>query len=116
MNKNEVLVRFEGLSPGEAGIEAQRLQELLSDASPDVSVMLQRERAESMDMGATLVLLLGTPAIIAVAKGIATFLKQRGPRAGDLIVERVGADGRIERFRFTGDSADAARVAEALQS
>jgi hypothetical protein len=116
MNKNEVLVRFEGISPGEAGVEVQRLQELLADASPDVSVKLRREHAESMDMGASLVLLLGTPAVIMVAKGIASFLKQRGPRAGDLIVERVAADGRIERFRFNGDSADAARVAEALQS
>ena len=116
MDKQEFVVRFEGLSSAEAGVEAQRLQEMLADASPDLDVKLRRERAESMDMGATLVLLLGTPAIIAAAKGIAAFVGQRGKRAGNFIVERVGADGSIERFHFDGDSADAAKVAEALRS
>lgn len=115
MDKQEFTIRFEGLSSAEASVEAQRLQEILADASPDVDVKLRRERAESMDMGATLVLLLGTPAIIAAAKGLAAWLAQRGKRPGSLVVERVGANGSIERFRFDGDSADAAKVAEALR-
>jgi hypothetical protein len=115
-NKREFLVRFEGLSSAEAGVEAQRLQEILADASPDLDVTLRREHAESMDMGATLVLLLGTPAIIAAAKGIAAFIGQRGKRPGNLVVECVGADGSVERFHFDGDSADAAKVAQALRS
>ena len=116
MDKQELIIRFDGLSSAEAGVEAQRLQEMLADSSPDVDVKLRRDRSESMDMGATLVLLLGTPAIIAVAKGVAVWLGQRGKRAGSLLVERVGADGNVERFRFDGDSADAAKVAEALRS
>lgn len=116
MDKQEFIVRFEGLSSAEASVEAQRLQEMLADASPDIDVKLRRERAESMDLGATLVLLLGTPAIIAAAKGLAAFLGQRGKRAGNLVVERVGADGSVERFYFDGDSADAAKVAAALRS
>jgi hypothetical protein len=116
MNKQKFVVRFEGVSSAEAGVEAQRLREMLADVSPDLGVSLRRARAESMDMGATLVLLLGTPAIIAAAKGIAAFIGQRGKRSGNLVVERVGADGSIERFHFDGDSADAAKVAEALRS
>jgi hypothetical protein len=116
MDKQEIVLRFEGLTSAEAGVEAQGLREMLADASPDVDVTLRRERAESMDMGATLVLLLGTPAVIAVAKGIAAFIGKRGNRAGSLVVQRVGADGSIERFHFNGDSADAAKVAEALRS
>jgi hypothetical protein len=61
MDKQEIVLRFEGLTSAEAGVEAQGLREMLADASPDVDVTLRRERAESMDMGATLVLLLGTP-------------------------------------------------------
>jgi hypothetical protein len=116
MEKQEFIIRFDDLSSAEAGVEAQRLQEMLSDASPDIDVKLRRERSDAMDMGATLVLLLGTPAIIAVAKGFAVWLAQRGKRPGSLIVERVGTGGKIERFRFDGDSADAAKVAEALRS
>jgi hypothetical protein len=116
MDKQVFIIRFEGLSSAEASVEAQRLQEVLADASPDIDVKLQRERGESMDMGATLVLLLGTPAIIAAAKGFAAWLGQRGKRPGSLVVERVGADGSIERFCFDGDSADTAKVAEALSS
>jgi hypothetical protein len=66
-------------------------------------------------MGATLVLLLGTPAIIAVAKGIAAYIGKRGERPGTLVVERVAADGSMERVRFDGASADAARIAQALR-
>ncbi len=116
MDKQEFIIRFDDLSSAEAGVEAQRLQEILSNASPDVDVKLHRERAESMDMGATLVLVLGTPAIIAIARGVAAWLAQRGKRPGSLVFERAGSDGQIERFRFDGDSADAAKVAEALRS
>lgn len=116
MDKQKFIIRFEGLTSAEASVESQRLQERLADASPDIDVKLRRERAESMDMGATLVLLLGTPAIIAAANGFAAWLGQRGNRPGSLVVERVRADGSIERFKFDGDSADAAKVAEALRS
>lgn len=97
-------------------MEAQHLQEMLADASDDLDVKLEQESTESMDMGATLVLVLGTPAIIWVANGIATWLGKRGTRAGRLVVERIGSDGHIERFFFDGDSADAAKVAESLRS
>ncbi len=116
MEKQEFIIRFEGLSAAEASIEAQILKEILANASPDIDVKLRREQAESMDMGTMLVLLLGTPAIIVAAKGFASWLAKRGTRPGRLFFERVGADGSIQRFCFDGDSADAAKVAEALRS
>jgi hypothetical protein len=116
MDTQEFIIRFEGLSSAEASVEAQLLQRMLTDASPHVDVKLQRERADSMDMGATLVLVLGTPAIILVARGLAAFLAQRGNRKGSLSFERVGADGSIERFSFEGESADAAKIADSLRS
>lgn len=116
MDKQEFMIRFEGLSSAESSVEAQRLQEMLADASPDIDVKLRHGRPESMDMGTTLVLLLGTPALIAAAKGFAAWLGQRGRRPGSLVVERVGSDGSVDRFYFDGDSADAAKVAQALRS
>lgn len=116
MDKQEFVIRFEGLSSAAAGVEAQQLQEMLADTSADVDVTLRRDRTESMDMGTILVLILGTRAVTEVAKGIAAFIGKRGERAGKLVVERLGADGSIERFNFDGDSADAAKVAAALRS
>jgi hypothetical protein len=116
MDKQEFVIRFEDLSPAEASVEAQRLQETLRDASRDIDVKLRRQRGETMDMGATLVLVLGTPAIIVAARGIAAWLGERGKRPGRLVVERIGSGGTVERFSFEGDSADAAKVAEALRS
>lgn len=116
MEKQEFTIRFEGLSSAEAGVEAQRLREILANASPDIEVSQpRRERGESMDLGATLVLLLGTPAIIAVAKGVGAWIGQRGKRPGKLVFERVAANGSVERFCFDGESADAAKVAAALR-
>ena len=115
MDKHRVAVHFEGLTAAEAGVAAQSLQQLLAESSPEVEATLERDRSEALDMGATLVLLLGAPAIIAVAKGIAAFIGKRGDRAGTLVVEWVGADGGAESIRFEGGSADAARIAEALR-
>ena len=92
MDKQEFIIRFEGLSSAEANVEAQRLQEMLADASPDIDVKLRRERAESMDMGTTLELLLGTPAIIVATKGFASWLGQRGKRQTQRQVKLVDAD------------------------
>ena len=100
------VIRFEDLSPAEAGVQAAALREALLDASPDVQVDLNKADGETMDFGATLVLLLGTPAILAIAKGIAAYLARQ--RAGELVIEH---DGRVV---FKGNSSDAARVAEAL--
>jgi hypothetical protein len=100
------VIRFENLSAAEASEKAASLREALLDASPDVSAEVKKTDASTMDMGATLLLALGTPAIIAIAKGIAAFMARE--RAGTLVIEQ---DGRV---LFTGNSTDAAKVAAAL--
>ena len=106
-NEHEFVVRFEGLSSAEAGEQAQLLKEALLDASPEVSARIKRHGDETMDLGATLIVVLGTPAVIAIAKGIAAFIARE--RKGTLVIE---SDGRVV---FEGRSSDAAKVAEALQ-
>jgi hypothetical protein len=116
MGKQQLVLRFENLSAREAALAAQDLQNVLTEAAPGIEVAIQRDRAEAQDLGATLVLVLGTPAIIAVAKGIAGFIGKRGERSGTLVIERKGPDGRVERVVFEGASADAAKLAETLRS
>lgn len=99
-------IKFEDLSPADASAHAADLREALLDASPAVDVELKRSDAATMDFGATLVLVLGTPAVIAIAKGIAAFLARE--RAGTLVIEQ---DGRVV---FKGNSSDAAKIAAAL--
>ena len=41
---------------------------------PEVSVSLTKDDATNQDFGATLILVLGTPAILAVANGIASYI------------------------------------------
>ena len=115
MVKESFVVRLEGVSSAEAGIEAQSLREVVLDAAPEVEASIHRDREESMDGGASLLLLLGAPAVVAVAKGLAGYIRQRGSRGGELVVERRKADGSSEIVRFTGESVDAAKIAEALR-
>jgi len=112
--EQQLVFRFENLSDREAADAAQELQHALTEAAPGIKVALQRDRTEAQDLGATLVLVLGTEAVIALAKGIANYLGKRGVRPGTLIAEWEGADGK-QRVFFEGSSVDAAKVAEVLR-
>jgi len=101
-------IRFQDLSVAEAGVQAARLRQEILDSSPDVRVELEKEDPNAQDFGSTLILVLGAPAIVAIAKGIANYL---GRARGRIIIER---DGRIIAEGISGE--DAARIVEALSS
>ncbi len=107
MDKNEFLVRFEGISAAKAGEKANLLLEVLRNADPDVQADLKKVDTETMDLGTTVVLVFGAPAIVAIAKGIANFVGRERP--GKLYIETK--DGKVI---FSGDSGDAARIATAF--
>ncbi len=107
----EISIQFDDLSPAEAGEKAALLREALLDATPGLHAEVRRGDGEAMDMGATLILVLGTPAVIAlathIAKGIGAFIARERPgririRKGDTVIEVDGA------------SSDMAKVAESL--
>ncbi len=107
----EISIQFDDLGPAEAGEKAALLREALLDAAPGLSAEVRRGDAESMDMGATLILVLGTPAVIAVAtqlaRGIGAFIARERPgririKKGDTVIE------------VDGSSSDMAKVAESL--
>ena len=81
-------LHFEDVSNADQATAAESLRNALLDASPDVKVDVHKADATTMDFGATLVLVLGTPAILAVAKGISSFLARERP--GELVIKRSG--------------------------
>jgi hypothetical protein len=103
MDQEEFLIRFEGLSDAEAGEKAALLVDVVRNAAPDARADRVRVRDDAQDLGATVLLLFGAPAVVAIAKGIASFIARERP--GDLVIGRV---------LFTGDSGDAATIAAAF--
>src|SRR2546422_900512 len=70
-------------SDGYPGISADvnryvdELRNALLDATPDITVQRRRDDPRTQDFGATLVLVLGTPAVITAVKTISDWLKLR---------------------------------------
>jgi hypothetical protein len=112
--KETIEIQFEGLSLGEAGVKADELRKELLDIKNDPdgdeleSITLEKESQDTQDFGTTLVLVLGTPAVIALARGLTAYLGRTGTRVvikkeGDIVVQNVGGD-------------DVARIVEALKA
>jgi hypothetical protein len=92
------IIRFQDLSPAAAGQAAEELQRnLLRSARGMTTIDLRKDRPDTQDFGATLVLALGTPAALAIAKGIHDFISKHGHRVtittehGEIIATGDGA-------------------------
>ena len=103
---SSIKIRFEDVTIAEAGGLAASLREDLLDISPDIGVRIEKDDPSTQDFGATLVLVLGTPAVLAVAKGVADYLRRK---RGTITIEK---DGTLVATGISGD--DAARIAEAF--
>jgi hypothetical protein len=85
---NEFVIGFQGLASADANVAALRLRESLLDLDiPEVDARVERESGAAMDFGTSLVLVLGAPAAVAVARGIAQWLAREGERAGELFIK-----------------------------
>lgn len=73
MKASTYTIRFEGGDLAEANAYAEELRDTLLEAASDkdvkVDVHVRRDDPTTMDFGGTLVLVLGTPAVLAIAKG-----------------------------------------------
>ena len=103
-------IRFPDLELGAAGEAARDLRDrMLDDAGRGAAVDIRKDDPTNQDFGATLVAVIGTPAILALAKGIATWIRAQGTTV------EVEIDGAKARFRAEGKIDDnAVRIAEAL--
>ncbi|MFG2044789.1 hypothetical protein [Dactylosporangium sp. NPDC048998] len=111
-----IRIKFDGLTLAEANQAAAELQEMVVDAADrageEVGSSVERHRTDTQDFGATLVLVLGTPAAVAVVRAIHAYIAKRGSR---VVIET--ADGA--RVVATGDAAaniDVARTVEAMRA
>ncbi len=77
MDQQTYIVTFEGASPADASRYAEELRNALLDATSDISVQRIQEDPRAMDFGATLILVLGTPAVVAAVRAIENWLRLR---------------------------------------
>src|SRR6266566_6489794 len=77
MDQQTYMITFDDVSAADANRYAEELRQALLDASPDVEVHRRRDDPRTQDFGATLVLLLGTPAAAAIVTAIGNWLALR---------------------------------------
>jgi hypothetical protein len=78
-------IDFDNLTPADASRSALGLRKRILQESDDVLCEVRRGDDSSQDMGATLVLVLGTGTAIAVARGIEAFLR----KTGDIVIVKT---------------------------
>jgi Effector Associated Constant Component 1 len=108
--RRTVKVRFLDMEIGDAGNAARTLREQIEDEVPDVDVSIQKDNPDTMDFGATLAVVLGTPTVIALATGIAKWMAlERTSIEVEVGPERVviKASGSVDE--------NVARIVEAVQ-
>src|SRR6266699_1054204 len=77
MDQQTYTITFDNVSEGDADRYAGELRNFLLDAAPDIEVERRREDPYTQDFGATLILILGTPAIVAAVNRIGDWLALR---------------------------------------
>jgi hypothetical protein len=107
VNESPFLISFPGASTAEANRYAAELASALREVDQDLKAEQHRDREDTQDFGATLIVILGTASATAVAKGVAAWLARH---SGAKI--QINADGSVVASNL--DSADAARIAEAF--
>lgn len=95
---HQYVIKFQDISLAEANILAESLRDAILDSYPGVRVERRRDDQSTQDFGATLILLLGAPAAVAVAKGIEQWLKRY--QSAKLRIEQP--DGTIIAENLTG--------------
>jgi hypothetical protein len=107
MESDTVVIKFPGVSDEEANKYAGSLADELSQIS-GLEAKPARMCPETQDFGATLVVVLGTASVTAIAHGIRSWLARAGT-----IAEICGADGKKVILKNV-ESKHITEIAEAL--
>lgn len=112
MSIDPLIISFRDVTTAEANRFASTLADALRDVHPSITVDRHRERANTQDFGASLIVsILGTAAATAVAKGIAAWLaRNSGARI------EIRRKDKVVLVATHLDSRDVPRIAEALST
>jgi hypothetical protein len=89
MDQQTYTITFDNVSEADADRYAAELRNFLLDVGPDIGVERRREDPYTQDFGATLLLILGAPAIVATVNRIGDWLALRN-KAGITIKNGKG--------------------------
>ncbi|BCL81096.1 hypothetical protein ccbrp13_35610 [Ktedonobacteria bacterium brp13] len=96
MEKRSYQITFEYGSVADMNVWAGELKEMLLNAAKDIEVGQRRDNPYSMDLGSTLVLLLGTSSITAAVTALGNWLalhNQAGitikTSQGEMVAEKI---------------------------
>jgi RNA 3'-terminal phosphate cyclase len=110
MDQQTYLITFEGVPPAVANRYSDELKSVLLKASSEIEVQQRREDVHAQDFGATLVLVLGAPAVVAAVKALGDWLQRRHGVGLTMKTE----NGEVIATNLT--SKDALKLAELLRS
>jgi hypothetical protein len=105
-------IRFEDLSVAGGNRAAAELQSMIEGSGrPGITADLVKDRDDTQDFGATLVLVLGTEAAIILAKAVYSYVAKRG----DKVVIETPA-GKVVATGSGATNIDVAQTVTALQA
>jgi hypothetical protein len=107
MTESEFVISFPGASTADANRFAADLAIVIRETGEGLKVKQQRARSETQDIGATLLVILGTASATALANGISSWLARH---SGAKI--QIDVDGKVVASNL--DSRDAARIAQSF--
>jgi outer membrane lipoprotein SlyB len=109
MEEQKFFLELTGISPADAGSYARELREELLEAAKGVKAELKRDDAKAQDFGSTIVLILGAPSAVILARAVQDYLKRR--RGVKLTIKN--ASGELMAENLTSE--DAKSIVEILQ-
>jgi hypothetical protein len=105
-------IRFDQMVPAQANRAATELRTLIENSGGrDVDVQIVKDRDDTQDFGATLAIVLGTEAVIILAKAIHAYVAKRGDR----VVIETGA-GRVVATGAGAKNIDISETVAAMRS
>jgi hypothetical protein len=108
MSLDSFTITLTGLSDREREQAASDLARVVAASHQSVQVERQQENSSAMDFGGTLVLIIGSGAAVAVARGIEAWLRRRQDAS-------ITIEDKQRKIKATGiTSADAIRISEAF--
>ncbi len=103
MNEQTYIIRFSGVSSADANRYADELRNTLLDAVPGIIVQRGRDDPRTQDFGATLILILGTPTVVAATTAIGDWLRLRSSASitfetpdKHIVIENITSKNAVE--------------------